>query len=176
MNELKIHFLNTIWSDAIILEKNNKYAFVDTGSKFYYPMIKEYLNNNKINEIDFILLTHFHNDHYGNVENIIRNYKVNKLYLKRYYGLDGTTSSGYSSNDEYIENEFKNYYNILNACNECDTDIIFIDELGLDELVINLDSTVIEVYDIKNLLYELYSDENSEFYQKKQFNENGTFE
>ena len=172
MNELKIHFLNTIWSDAIILEKNKNYAFIDTGSKFYYPMIQDYLNSNEINEIEFILLTHFHNDHYGNVENIIKNYKVNKLYLKRYYGLDGTTSSGYSSNDEYIEIEFKNYYDILNACKECNTDIVFIDELGLDELVINLDSTVIEVYDIKNLLYELYSDENSEFYQKKQFNEN----
>ena len=74
MNELKIHFLNTIWSDAIILEKNKNYAFVDTGSKFYYPMIQDYLNSNEIKEIEFILLTHFHNDHYGNVENIIKNY------------------------------------------------------------------------------------------------------
>ena len=42
MNELKIHFLNTIWSDAIILEKNKNNAFIDTGSKFYYPMIQDY--------------------------------------------------------------------------------------------------------------------------------------
>ena len=108
MDKLKIHFLNTIWSDAIILEKNNHYAFIDTGSKFYYPMIQSYLNEHNIQKIDFILLTHFHNDHYGNVANIVHDYKVDKLYLKRYYGLDGTTSSGYSSNDEYIENEFKN--------------------------------------------------------------------
>ena len=43
MNKLKIHFLNTIWSDAIILEVNQKYGFVDTGSTFYYPMIEKHL-------------------------------------------------------------------------------------------------------------------------------------
>ena len=102
-NNLKIHFLNTIWSDAIILEKNNHYSFIDTGSLFYFHMIEKYLNDLNIKKIDFIILTHFHNDHYGNVANIINNYQVNKLYLKRYYGLDGTTSSGYSSNEEYLE-------------------------------------------------------------------------
>ena len=102
MKELKIHFLNTIWSDAIILENDGHYAFVDTGSSFYYPMIEKHLNEHEISNIDFIILTHFHNDHYGNVAKIISNYKVGKLYLKRYYGLDGTTSSGYSSNEEYI--------------------------------------------------------------------------
>ena len=127
-DNLKIHFLNTIWSDAIILEKNNHYSFIDTGSLFYYPMIEKYLNDLNIKNIDFIILTHFHNDHYGNVANIINNYSVNKLYLKRYYGLDGTTSSGYSSNEEYIENEFKKYYEILEACKNNNTEIIFIDD------------------------------------------------
>ena len=82
MDKLKIHFLNTIWSDAIISEKNNHFAFVDTGSKFYYPMIENYLYEHNITKIDFIILTHFHNDHYGNIENIIYNFQVDKLYLK----------------------------------------------------------------------------------------------
>ena len=41
MKALKIHFLNTIWSDAILIESNNRYAFIDTGSSFYYPMIEK---------------------------------------------------------------------------------------------------------------------------------------
>ena len=49
MNKFKIHFLNTIWSDAIILESNGKYGFVDSASQFYYPMIKEYLDKNAVN-------------------------------------------------------------------------------------------------------------------------------
>lgn len=171
-NNLKIHFLNTIWSDAIILEKNNHYSFIDTGSLFYFPMIEKYLNDLNIKKIDFIILTHFHNDHYGNVANIINNYQVNKLYLKRYYGLDGTTSSGYSSNEEYIENEFKNYHKILESCENNNTEIIFIDELNKDILEINFENSYLELYDINNRLYELYSNPNSEFYHQKKFNEN----
>ena len=57
MKKLKIHFLNTIWSDAILLENNNKYAFIDTGSLFYYPMIENHLNERNIKELEFIINT-----------------------------------------------------------------------------------------------------------------------
>lgn len=144
----KMHFLNTIWSDAIILEKNNRFAFIDTGSAFYYPMIDAYLKELNVEKIDFILLTHFHNDYYGNVKNLVYDYKVDKLYLKRYYGLDGITSSGYSSNEEYIQNEFKNYYEIIEGCDMYFTDIIFIDELEIYEFSIDFRGTILEVYDI----------------------------
>lgn len=171
-DNMKIHFLNTIWSDAIILENNHHYSFIDTGSSFYYPMIEKHLNDYNIKELDFIVITHFHNDHYGNAAKIIANYNVGKLYLKRYYGLDGTTSSGYSSNEEYILNEFKKYHEILEACKNNNTEVIFIDELNLDVLELDFHGVVLELYDIKNRLYELYSDVNSAFYMQKKFNEN----
>lgn len=172
MQNLKIHFLNTIWSDAILLENNNHFAFIDTGSKFYYPMVSEHLNNLKIQKIDFIILTHFHNDHYGNVYNIIKNYDVDTLYLKKYYGLDGTTSSGFESNEEYILNEFKNYNEIIDIAKERNTKIIYIDELNQNSLDINFEGIILELYDIDNRLYDMYSNPNSQFYNQKRFNEN----
>ena len=172
MNTLKIHFLNTIWSDAIVLENEGKFAFVDTGSKFYFPMIEKHLNDLNVAEIEFIILTHFHNDHYGNVANLIKKYNVNKLYLKRYYGLDGTTSSGYESNEEYIKHEFDNYNEILLAALEYDTEVIFIDEIGESEFIINFNNLELDLYDVNNRLFELYNNKESEYYQKKQFNEN----
>ena len=172
MNELKIHFLNTIWSDAIILEKNKNYAFIDTGSKFYYPMIQDYLNSNEINEIEFILLTHFHNDHYGNVENIIKNYKVNKLYLKRYYGIEGSTGSGAESDDSFINNEFKNFEKILKSAKEKNTNVIFINEHDNDIYNINFQDIDIELYSVRNVLYDIYTDKESKYYKQRVFNEN----
>ena len=85
MKNIKIHFLNTIWSDAILLENNNHYGFVDTGSLFYYPMVNKHLKYSNIKNIEFIILTHFHSDHYGNIVNIVNDYNVKKLYLKHYY-------------------------------------------------------------------------------------------
>lgn len=172
MKELKIHFLNTIWSDAIILENNNHFGFVDTGSKFYFPMVEKHLNDLNIKDIDFIILTHFHNDHYGNIINIITNYNVKRLYLKHYYGLDGTTSSGTTSNEEYIENEFKVYNEILELCKTRNVETIFIDEFNQDIYTFDFLGIDIELYDCKNRLYDLYSNPNSPTYGEKRFNEN----
>lgn len=172
MESLKIHFLNTIWSDAIILENNNSFSFIDTGSSFYYPMIEKHLNEYSIFNIDFIILTHFHSDHYGNIYNIIKNYNVKKLYLKHYYGLDGTNSSGYASTEEYIENEFNKYYEILNIAKERNTEIIFIDDFNEDYIDVSFNNINLELYECKNRIYEMYSNPKSEFYNEKRFNEN----
>lgn len=172
MESLIIHFLNTIWSDAIILENNNSFGFIDTGSSFYYPMIEKHLNEYSIFNIDFIILTHFHSDHYGNIYNIIKNYNVKKLYLKHYYGLDGTNSSGYASTEEYIENEFNKYYEILNIAKERNTEIIFIDDFNEDYIDASFNNINLELYECKNRIYEMYSNPKSEFYNEKRFNEN----
>ena len=172
MKTLKLHFLNTIWSDAILFESNNHYALIDTASSFYYPMIKDYLDSKNIIDLDFIILTHFHSDHYGNLARIVSEYNVSKIYLKRYYGLDGSTASGFQSNEEYIENEFKKYHEIINACINNNTEIIYIDEMAKSELDIPFNGYTLELYDILNTLNNIYNDKNSIYYQKKAFNEN----
>lgn len=172
MKQLKIHFLNTIWSDSILLESNNNFAFVDTGSKHYWPMIDEYLKNLNIEKLDFILLTHFHSDHYGNMKRIIDSYNVSKIYLKHYYGLEATTGSNSNSSEEYIENEMNNYNDILAAAKNNNTEIIFLDDLGVVDTSIHFQNVEIELYDVNNRLFEIYNNPNSEFYQQKRFNEN----
>ena len=56
MKSVKIHFLNTIWSDAVILQVGDHFAFIDTGTDFYYPMIKDHLNELNITKIDFFII------------------------------------------------------------------------------------------------------------------------
>ena len=61
---MELHFLKTTWSDIVILKNGNIVAMIDTGFEKQYETIKEYLDKMGIEKIEFILLTHFHRDHY----------------------------------------------------------------------------------------------------------------
>lgn len=170
--ELKIHFLNTIWSDAIILESNNHFAFVDTGSKHYYPMVTEHLERFNIKKIDFILLTHFHSDHYGNMQKIIEDYEVSKIYLKHYYGLEASTGSGSASDNAYILGEMEKYQSIISAAKANNTEIIFLDKLNTYDSSIDFNGIELELYDLENRLAKLYYNPSSEFFLESRFSQN----
>lgn len=79
---MKLHFLKTTWSDIIILENNRQFALIDTGFEDQFEYIKKYLDKMKVIDISFILLTHFHRDHYGSIAKLVNNYNVKKFILK----------------------------------------------------------------------------------------------
>ena len=46
-----------------------------------YTAIKNSLSRNKINKLDFILISHYHGDHYGNIVRLCNDKLVNKVYI-----------------------------------------------------------------------------------------------
>ena len=97
---MELHFLKTTWSDIIILKKGNTVAMIDTGFEEQYNSIKKYLDKMNIKKIKFILLTHFHRDHYGSISSIVKDYDVDKVYFKDYSALDKTTAWGTPADDQ----------------------------------------------------------------------------
>ncbi|RDY22918.1 MBL fold metallo-hydrolase [Romboutsia maritimum] len=90
----KIHFIHTGYSDAILIESNNKFALIDAAenNKLNNKEINlesdegvvKYLDDLNIDKLEFCLGTHAHSDHIGGMDSIINKYKVNKLYIKKY--------------------------------------------------------------------------------------------
>ena len=68
---MELHFLKITWGDIIILKKDSKIAMIDTGYEENFDEIAQYLDKLCIKEIEFILLTHFHRDHYGSIPKIV---------------------------------------------------------------------------------------------------------
>lgn len=102
--EGKIHFLNTVHSDCIILESYGKIAMIDSAEDTDFPKDKPHLNlkgyedivvkylldnfsdeNGNVN-IEFVLGTHCHSDHIGGFDTVINhpNIFVKTAYLKPY--------------------------------------------------------------------------------------------
>ena len=96
---MELHFLKTAWSDIIILKQDNDIAMIDTGYENQFIDIKKYLDQMGIKKIKFILLTHFHRDHYGSIPNLVKNYDVDRVYFKNYSVLEISNILGISSNN-----------------------------------------------------------------------------
>ena len=175
MKNFKIHFLNTVWSDAILLESNSHFALVDTASKFYYPMIEEYLEKHNIKKLDFILLTHFHSDHYGNLINIVNDYNINKVYMKHYSAKEGDTGGGFPTNEEYTNHEMGVFNDIISTCKNKNVDIVFLDNeeyYNNEPFILKFEDVDLELYNLENNLEYIFNDSSSPYYQKHIFSEN----
>ena len=53
-----------------------------------------------------------------------------------------------------------------------DSDSYVFTDITDNEFIVNFQNTLIDVYDYNNILFEMYSNPNSEFYNQKRFNEN----
>ncbi len=69
-------------ADAIIIESNGKFGMIDTGIENLAYRVKDALNDLGIKELEFVLITHMHLDHFGGYETVANNVKIKNLFIK----------------------------------------------------------------------------------------------
>ena len=79
-NIMEVHYIDVGQGDSILIRVNNKVLLIDSGPKSSKSKLTKYLNSLNIKNIDYLIATHPHEDHIGNISTIINNYKVNKFY------------------------------------------------------------------------------------------------
>ena len=151
---MKLHFLKTQWSDMIILESNGKVALVDTGFEEQYEQLEDYLKKLGVSRITFILLTHFHRDHYGSLTALIQNFQVDRVYMKEYSGLDCTTAWGSVADDAYRSSEMDKYREMVDVIS-AGSELIPVEGLS----VIPFDQYELKLFHTTNSIREIYEDE-----------------
>ena len=138
----KIHFINVHegGSDAIILESNGHFAMVDTGEDYDFPdgsdsrypwrqginttykhvltdRVFRRLKELGVQKLDFILVTHTHSDHIGNVDELLSTYPVDRVYLKKY-------SDNRITNSERLWDNLYGYDKVLQTAAEKGVSVI----------------------------------------------------
>lgn len=81
---LYAHFLDTGKSDAILLRLDDTVILMDTGETDDYPAIDAALKTYGITAIDYLIITHFDNDHIGTAATVLKNYPVGEVYMPDY--------------------------------------------------------------------------------------------
>ncbi len=165
---MKIYFLPTVWSDAELLESDGHFALVDTGGgPWHDELLRRTLADAGADRLDFILLTHFHPDHYGCLEMLVREYDVGTVYFKSYSGVTKTDGNGNDADDAERAAETERCRALRAFCAEHSH---VVDVEGLDS--VSLGGTVIKLYNSKDTVREVYEDAESELYHKFVCNEN----
>lgn len=80
--ELRIHFIDVGQADCILIElPTNEEVLIDAGNREDAEVIINYLDELEIDDIEYFILTHPHEDHIGSAPDVLSNYDVNKIYM-----------------------------------------------------------------------------------------------
>lgn len=73
---IKVHAVAKSSATYIVELSNNKNLIVDTGMASQWTDIKNAIDGLGITKFDYFILTHFHSDHKGNIQNLCDNYDL----------------------------------------------------------------------------------------------------
>lgn len=90
--DFQLHMIDVGQGDAILIKlPENKTMLIDSGSEEksekLLSYVKQYLLQEKLNKIDYLILTHPDEDHVGGAIKILQTLKVENLYRPKYYSM-----------------------------------------------------------------------------------------
>lgn len=82
-NKMIVHYIDVGQGDSILIQVNNKNLLIDAGPKSDKTKLLDYLSNLNLEKLDYVIATHPHEDHIGNMADIIDNYNILAFYAPK---------------------------------------------------------------------------------------------
>lgn len=79
-NKMIIHYIDVGQGDCILIQVNNRNLLIDSGPSSSRKDLLDYLERLNIKKFDYIIATHPHEDHIGNMDTIIKRYNIGNFY------------------------------------------------------------------------------------------------
>ena len=80
---LYVHMINCGQADSFLFEQSGQYGLIDCGTRSTGKDVVTYLQNHGVNELQFIVGTHPHDDHMGGMEKVLENFTCNQIYIPK---------------------------------------------------------------------------------------------
>lgn len=109
-NNMLVHYIDVGQGDSILIQVNNKNLLIDSGPRDAKESLLSYLDSINLSKLDYIIATHPHEDHIGNMSYIIDKYNVGKFYAPK---VEHTTSTFEKMIESLIAKDLK--INIINS-------------------------------------------------------------
>jgi competence protein ComEC len=80
---MEVHFIDVGQGDAILVELGNASMLIDAGENSKGTIVKDYLKNQQITRLDYVIGTHPHSDHIGGLDIILDSFEVGKVLMPK---------------------------------------------------------------------------------------------
>lgn len=77
--EMKLIVFETGKSDSILVQTENHTILIDTGDDDDATTITEYMRQKRIKTVDYLIITHYDNDHIGSADTVFETFTVNTV-------------------------------------------------------------------------------------------------
>ncbi|MGG7177076.1 ComEC/Rec2 family competence protein [Clostridium paraputrificum] len=81
--EMKVHYINVGQGDSMLVQVNDKNMLIDCGPRSGKDELFNYLNELNIKKLDYVIATHPHEDHIGNMGDVVRKYEIGAFYAPK---------------------------------------------------------------------------------------------
>ena len=165
----QIHFLRAYWSDIILVESDGLFAMIDTGYTRDAERIMQYLDAVGVKRLEWILITHFHKDHYGSLVPLLERYPVGRVYMKKFSGINTTDSAGKPATEASNRLEMENCESMCRQAEAAGAELIAIDDRITH---VTVGAFVFQLFGTADAIRDMYEAGDSPYRGQVRFNEN----
>lgn len=81
---MKVHFIDVGQGDCTLIQMvDGKNILIDGGNRGDAAVIKKYLQDQKVDTIDYLIATHPHEDHIGSLPAIVKSFDIGSIYMPK---------------------------------------------------------------------------------------------
>lgn len=81
--KMLVHYIDVGQGDSILIQVNKKNLLIDSGPKSDKKKLFDYLSESNLDKLDYVIATHPHEDHIGNMSEVIDDYDVLNFYAPK---------------------------------------------------------------------------------------------
>ena len=78
---LRVHFIDVGQGDAILIQSNGSHMLIDAGERYNSDNLINYLKDNGVIKLEYVIATHPHSDHIGSLAEVIDSFQIGKIIM-----------------------------------------------------------------------------------------------
>lgn len=81
LGKLKVSYIDVGQADSILVQQGDHAMLIDAGNNDDSTIVKNYITNQDVSVLDYVIGTHPHEDHIGGLDYVINSFQIGKIYM-----------------------------------------------------------------------------------------------